>query len=172
MLVARDFHGRTGSAFDFLVENDLPVKLVRISLYEDQDGRRFVDVEGENEPTFPEPAGPGDRGTRVHTKIEGRRVRLDDLVDGGLLQVGETLTWERPRVGAVHRAIVTENGALELDNGGVWSSPSRAAKEAAGVPAVDGWLHWRTEQGVILTELRRRLVEERARQDDETLPNA
>lgn len=34
ILIARDFHGRTGSALEFLVENHLPVRLVRVALYE------------------------------------------------------------------------------------------------------------------------------------------
>jgi hypothetical protein len=72
ILVARDFHGRTGSAFEFLIENGLPVKLVRVSLYEDQAGRRFIDVEGEHEPEFPA-EGPEEGGTEVvdPTKIGG-----------------------------------------------------------------------------------------------------
>ena len=44
ILVARDFHGRTESAFEFLIENGLPVKLIRVSVYEDLQDRRFVDV--------------------------------------------------------------------------------------------------------------------------------
>lgn len=42
LLVARDFHGRTGSAFEFLIENGLPVKLIRVSMYEDQGGRAWA----------------------------------------------------------------------------------------------------------------------------------
>jgi hypothetical protein len=50
ILVARDFQGRTGSALDFLVEHGLPVLLIRVALYEDAAGRRFLDVEGDHEP--------------------------------------------------------------------------------------------------------------------------
>jgi hypothetical protein len=161
VLIARDFHGRTGSAFEFLIENNVPVKLVRIALYEDQAGRRFVDVEGEHEPEFP-PDGPEEGGTQTvdPTKIDGRRVRLTDLIDAGLLSPGEPLVWTRPRLGATYRATVTDGGALQLDDGRQFSSPSRAAMEAAEVPAYDGWFAWRRddESGASLHDLRLRLV--------------
>lgn len=158
MLVARDFHGRTESALEFLIENGLPVKLIRAALYQDQEQRRFIDVEGEHEPEF---AVPTHRDVELidRTKISGRRVRLSDLLEYGLLQPGDTLTWERPRVGDVHRATVTDNGAIQLASGEAYSSPSRAAVEAANVPAYDGWLAWRcdrTEQR--LDDMRRELV--------------
>lgn len=146
VLVARDFHGRTASAFEFLLENGLPVKLIRVSLYEDQDGRRFVDVEGEHEPEFPAD-GPEEGGIEVvdATKIEGRRVRLADLVETGMLRPGQTLEWDRPRLGQKYRATVTDNAALRLEDGREFSSPSRAAMEAADVPAYDGWYAWRID---------------------------
>jgi hypothetical protein len=54
ILVARDFHGRTGEAFEFLAENGLPVGLIQVSLYEDQQARRFVDVSLEGAETADE----------------------------------------------------------------------------------------------------------------------
>ncbi len=41
VLIARDFHGRTGSALEFLVENGLPVLLIRVAIYEDEQGRHL-----------------------------------------------------------------------------------------------------------------------------------
>jgi hypothetical protein len=52
ILVARDFHGRTESALNYLIENGLPVKVIRVSMYEDREGRQLVDVEGEYEAEF------------------------------------------------------------------------------------------------------------------------
>ena len=157
ILVARDFHGRTGSAFEFLIENGLPVKLVRVSLYEDQEGRRFVDVEGEHEPEFPS-EGPEEGGTETvdPTKIGGRRVRLSDLVDAGMLTPGQGLVWDRPRLGASYRATVTDSGGLRLDDGREFAAPSRAAMEAASIPACDGWYCWRIDGGAgeLLHDLR------------------
>jgi hypothetical protein len=71
MLVARDFHGRTGSAFEFLIEHGLPLKLIRVSLYEDLQQRRFVDVEGEHEPQFPT-EGPEEGALRRSTRRRSR----------------------------------------------------------------------------------------------------
>jgi hypothetical protein len=146
--VARDFHGRTGSAFEFLVEHGLPVKLIRVSMYEDQNGRRFIDIEGEHEPEWPS-EGPEDGGTGVPepTRLDGRRVELGDLVDAGLLTLGQQLVWERPRVGETYRATLTDSATIRLDDGREYATPSGAAKAAAGLQAYDGWYAWRIDAG-------------------------
>jgi hypothetical protein len=161
MLVARDFHGRTGSAFDFLIDNDLPVKVIRVSVYEDQQGRRFVDVEGEHEPDFAaDKAVEGAVGTVDHTKLDGRRIRVADLLDAGLLRASQTLVWDRPRLGQRYSAEVLENGSIRLEDGRAYSSPSRAAMEAADIPSYDGWYAWRVDglEGPTLQDLRLQLV--------------
>lgn len=156
MLVARDFHGRTESAFDFLIENGLPVTLIRVSLYEDLRGRRFLDVEGDHEPEFAAAAADAEEAGQDHTKLAGRRVRVSDLLDAELIETGEALSWERPRLAVSYRATVLENGSLELEDGRVFSSPSRAAKEAADIPAYDGWYAWKVIrlEGKSLNDLR------------------
>jgi Restriction Enzyme Adenine Methylase Associated len=170
ILVARDFHGRTGSAFEFLIENGLPVKLIRVSIYEDQQERRFVDVEGEHEPEFPA-GGADEGGTQVEdpTKIEGRRVRLTDLVDAGVLRPGHNLVWDRPQLGATYRATVTDQASLRLEDGRAFSAPSRAAIEAAGGGSYDGWYAWRVDDDrrESLHELRVRCVRALQRKGDE-----
>lgn len=161
MLVARDFHGRTGSALDFLIEHGLPVKVIRVSLYEDVAGRRFVDVEGEHEPEL-RPEGPEEGGTEAvdATKVDGRRVQLTDLIEAGLLGTGQCLVWRRPKLGVEYRATVQDDGSLALEDGRTFASPSRAAVEAADIPAYDGWYAWRVESGngESLHELRVRLA--------------
>ena len=159
MLVARDFHGRTESAFHFLVENGLPVKLIRVSIYEDLSGRRFLDVEGEHEPELP--VVDDDVPARDHTKIGDRRMRVSDLIEAELLEAGDALTWNRPRLGERYEARVLENGAIQLSDGRSFSSPSRAACEAADIPAYDGWYAWTVERlsGQSLNDLRRVLGE-------------
>lgn len=141
VLIARDFHGRTGSALEFLVENGLPVLLIRVSIYEDEQGRRFLDVEGYSEPELGEPQP--ERTVGEVTGAEGRRVQVTDLLEAGLLHQGDELLWRRPRVGEQYRAAVTAEGSIRLEDGRVFASPSRAAKEAAGIPAYDGWYAWR-----------------------------
>ena len=95
-----------------------------------------------------------------HTKIDGRRVRLADLLDAGLLQPGDSLFWNRPQLGRRFEGSVTENGAIVLTNGRSFSSLSRAAVVAADIPAADGWLMWRIERldGKSLDDLRRELA--------------
>ena len=161
VLVARDFHGRTGSAFEFLVENSLPVRLIRVSLYEDAQKRRFVDVEGEHEPDIATTVTAG--GTKVvPTMIDGRRVRLTDLLDAGLLSSGIPLIWERRRIGQTFSASITDNGSIQLEDGRSFSSPSRAAMEAANIPSCDGWYAWRVDlqAGKLLHDYRRDLIEQ------------
>lgn len=161
MLVARDFHGRTGSAFEFLIDNDLPVKLMRVSVYEDQQGRRFVDVEGEHEPDLGDAVEAVGADGLDHTKIDGRRIRVSDLLDANLLEPGQPLVWDRPRIGARYHATVTENGSIRLEDGSAHASPSRAAMEAADVASYDGWYAWRVDDvdGPTLQDLRVQLVE-------------
>lgn len=114
VLVAREFHGRTGSALEFLVEHGLPVLLIRVALYEDAEGRRFLDVEGDHEPDLSNSSADG--GGDV-TRIEGRRLRVADLLDAGFLHGGEGLVWRRPRVGKEYRSEITEDGGIRLEDG-------------------------------------------------------
>lgn len=162
VLVAHDFHGRTEQALQFLMDNNLPVTLVRVTIYEDAQSRRFVDVEGEFEPVLP--AGEDTTST---FSLDGRRLRLGDLLEAGFLETGDKLSWERPRLGESYVAVIRDNGSIELPNGESFASPSRAAMEAAGVGSYDGWWAWRVDRlGELLKDVRRRYIEQ-ANSDDE-----
>ena len=167
VLVARDFHGRTESALEYLIENHVPVTVIRVSIYEDASGRRFVDVEGENEPEFAPAATDGTR-VRVEHKIGGRRIRVSDLLDAELLEPGDELLWEGPRLGDVYQASVTENGGIQLADGATYASPSRAAVVAADIPAYDGWYAWKVTRlgDVTLNDVRARLLEQAAKAEE------
>jgi hypothetical protein len=157
VLVAREFHDRTFAAFEFLTQGRLPVQLIRVSMYEDAQGRRFLDVEGEFEPDLDDTQvdEPAD-----HTRIAGRRVRIADLLDAELLTVGDTLTWTRPRLGHSYKARVNDAGAIELEDGRAFTSPSLAAMRAADIVSYDGWYAWRVDRtGKMFDELRRKLAE-------------
>jgi RAMA domain-containing protein len=165
ILVAREFHGRTESAFAFLTENRLPVNVLRVNIYEDQQGRRFIDVaaEHESELALPPPAtgaAPVPRAIPQHPTIEGRRITVSDLLEAGLFEEGEELIWDRPRIGKRYEAVVLPNGAIGLDDGRTCATPSRAAMDAANVPAYDGWMAWRAPRlgNASLPDLRERLV--------------
>lgn len=153
ILVARDFDTRTESALDFLRENGLPVTVIRLALYEDVAGRRFLDCEGIAEPELPE-------AVRQDPAVSARayhNVSIADLIGVGLLRFDEELVWDRPRLGQHHRCTVTADGRLRLSDGTVVSSPSAAAGKAAGVGAFDGWEAWRAPDrgNALLDDLRR-----------------
>lgn len=159
VLIARAFHGRTESALASLLENGVPITVIGVSLYEDERGRRFLDIESEHEPEFT-PRGEGDAAD--YRQIEGRRVRLSDLVEANLLQPGDELVWPRPRLGVTYRALITDNATIQLEDEREFASPSIAAKEAASIPASDGWFAWRLERrdGLLLDELRKELAQQ------------
>ncbi len=160
VLVARDFDDRTESALTFLIENDLPITILRVTLYENSDGRRFVDVGAEHEAESLSQSHPDEtRPSPVRYEVDGRRIVVADLLEAGMLRPGEVLTWERPKKHETYRARVLEDGEIELEDGRVYASPSRAAIEAAGIPAYDGWHAWRTEGGSTLGDLRQQLID-------------
>lgn len=100
--------------------------------------------------------------------LDGRRVTVADLIEGGLLAPGTSLRFDRIRLGETHHAVVTPKGYIELDDGQTLPTPSRAAKVAAGVRAVDGWLAWVVESsGRTLDSLRQQLLDTVAAQASE-----
>jgi predicted transcriptional regulator len=107
---------------------------------------------------------------RTEYLLEGRRVTVADLVESGLLQIGTVLVYRRPRIGETHRATVTANGRLRLDDGQEFTSSSRAASEAAGLQAVDGWHAWVVEGSgtTTLDTLRQALLDQAAETSDAT----
>lgn len=159
VLIARDIDRRTEDALDFLTDSDLPITVLRVTIYEDRGGRRFVDIDGDHEPDFEsvvEVDAPG--AGPVHLKIDGRRVTVSDLLDAKLLNTGQTLEWHRPRTDKLYKATVTSAGGLTLQDGRTFSSPSRAAIEAVGSGSYDGWHAWKSEKGELLHDLRKLLL--------------
>ena len=64
---------------------------------------------------------------RQRYEIEGRPVRVRDLLDAGLLAADDLLTWRRPRKGEFHRARVLTTGKILLNDGSgrVFDDPSQ-----------------------------------------------
>lgn len=97
--------------------------------------------------------------------VDGRRVRLADLLRADLLRAGAQLEFHRVRVDERHQATVLPDGRLRLGNGQAYGSPSLAAGAAIGGP-VDGWYAWRVvETGDLLAHLRQRLLDETTQVD-------
>jgi len=87
------------------------------------------------------------------------KLALGDLVEAGLLEPGQQLTWHHPQVGATHIAVLKDTGELELPDGRTFASPSGAAQALAGRP-INGGV-WKAK-GESLDQLRGRLAAEPA----------
>lgn len=92
--------------------------------------------------------------------LDGRRVRIADLLSGGLLTTGAYLRYKpRQRGASITTATITEEGAIVLLDGRVFKSPSAAATAVAGYP-LDGWHAWLTEEeDATLDDLRQALLD-------------
>ncbi|MGW3977174.1 restriction system modified-DNA reader domain-containing protein [Streptomyces mirabilis] len=110
-------------------------------------------------------AEPTERRSRARYLLEGRRVRLADLLASGLIKDGEQLTFVRPLVGETHHATVTSKGWIRLDNGEEFRSPSKAASAAVGSGSYDGWNAWAVSDHRLLAALRQQLLDQAAAED-------
>lgn len=109
---------------------------------------------------YPPATGTGPTQRSMYL-LGGRRVRVRDLVQAGLLRPGARLRFVRRRIGETYHAAVTESGRVRLlPDGQEFPTPSRAAMVAAGMQAVDGWLVWMLEEtGRPLDALRQELLD-------------
>ena len=91
--------------------------------------------------------------------LDGRRVRVADLLSGGFLASGAYLRYKpRQRIGPITTATIAEDGAILLLDGREFRSPSAAASAVAGYP-LDGWHAWVTEEeDATLDDLRQALL--------------
>ncbi|GLY22177.1 CBS domain-containing protein [Micromonospora sp. NBRC 101691] len=91
--------------------------------------------------------------------LNGRRVRISDLINADLLQPGTVLYYRQYIGSEPYQATVTERGRLRLDDGREFDTPSAAAAAAAELVAVPGWEVWRVgPDGPHLGELRLDLI--------------
>ncbi|MFZ3499972.1 CBS domain-containing protein [Streptomyces sp. 5.8] len=99
---------------------------------------------------------------RASYLLDGRRVTLSHLIEAGLLKEGETLTFDRPRVGETHTARIASDHRIELLDGRRFKSPSAAASAAVGTGSFDGWEAWTVTGGSLLSTLRQQLLDDAA----------
>ena len=83
--------------------------------------------------------------------------QLGPLLRAGMLQPGQRLTWDRPRLGEQHVVTVDALGNLITENGTVCPTPDVATRAITGYPAA-GWPAFRTDDGFSLQQLRERLA--------------
>ena len=93
----------------------------------------------------------------MHT-LHGRRVRLGDLLDAGLLRDGEAISISVGDQRAT--AVVVRPGRIRLESGRVFHTPSPAASAAVGGGSLAGWNYWRTSDGRTLDALRQELLDQ------------
>jgi len=67
---------------------------------------------------------------------------ISDLIENGLIEVGDTLIWTRRSLGEIHTAVVQANGTLVTEDGVTHKTPSGAAKHFSQKP-IDGWNTWK-----------------------------
>lgn len=85
------------------------------------------------------------------------KVKLADLIAEGLIAPGTRLAWTRNYGKEHYEAVVLDTGAIELSDGRVYKTPSMAAKSAANVASVDGWIVWRLPSGETLAAVREKV---------------
>ena len=107
------------------------------------------------------PEQPESSSTRSAYLLDGRRVTVSDLINGGLLAAASTLRFKRPRKVQTYSAVVTRAGAIALEGWQEFRSPSRAAAVAADIRAMDGWHAWTVaSSGRSLDSLRVELLDQ------------
>lgn len=99
---------------------------------------------------------------RASYLLDGRRVTISHLVRAGLLKEGDTLTFDRPRLGETHSARIAHDNWIELMDGQRFRSPSAAAIAAVGGGSFDGWEAWTVNGGSLLATLRQQLLDDEA----------
>jgi len=103
--------------------------------------------------------------------LDGRRVRIADLLTAGLLTAQQPLVFARKKKGERHQAEVTQEqgGAIRLlPSGQIYRSPSTAARAAVGYGSFDGWTAWQLDDGRDLDAVRQQLLDQAV---EETAPN-
>jgi len=85
---------------------------------------------------------------------------LAELLLKGLLEAGDTLSFQQRRAGREALATVTADGRLIVDGQAVpYTSPSKAASAVTGTSS-NGWVLWRTADGRTLDALRQQLQQD------------
>lgn len=140
ILVAHDIHPRTRDALRFLADSGLPVSVVLVSVYEDDEQRRFIEIEGESELTGGAGAGSaGVGGTKRSYMFQGHPVRVLDLIEAKLVNADQAI--EFTRFGKTTAGVITADGSVKVGDA-TFPTPSGAGKATVG-HAVDGWKCWK-----------------------------
>ncbi|WP_184503155.1 CBS domain-containing protein [Streptomyces botrytidirepellens] len=116
-------------------------------------------------------AAEGPRPSAHPYLLDGRRVRIADLLAAGLLTDRQPLTFARKKKGERHQAEVTheQGGAIRLlPSGRIYRSPSTAAHVAVGYGSFDGWTAWQLDGGRDLDSVRQQLLDQAVEESAQT----
>lgn len=146
VLVARSFDERTFEALQFLLQHKLPIQVLKVAFYIDEDAqRRILNVEWETEPESVDAAGKPTEGTSLTHDGAGDRgylqVTLSAVAEA--VSVPAELIWKRPKKQQEYHATLLPGGVIKLPDGRDFRSPSGAAMAVADVVSYDGWYAWR-----------------------------
>jgi hypothetical protein len=86
---------------------------------------------------------------------------LKDLLEAGVLDIGQKLTWERLRTPEVHTTTLLADGTLKTSDGKIHFSPSTAAAHLNRGISTNGWRVWRISTGESIWELRNEEMKKR-----------
>ena len=94
---------------------------------------------------------PGSTGSAPgQSAVPGKMQRLMRYRD---LLPGEPLVWDRKQQSVTFKAVLTDSGALQLEDGRRFDTPSGAARHLAGYE-VNGWRVWvRSRDGKSLEDI-------------------
>ena len=164
VLVAQDFDDRTSGALAFLTENSVPVFTVPVKVFAAADHERIYLIDSDFDDSVAVAEEHVGRARPTAYRFRGERVSVAHLVEAGFLDVGEAIEYQRAREGKVFTATITTDGQIQVEDGRVFSSLSRAATTLAGLIALPGWQVWTAPQrgGKRLEDLRRDFLDQAA----------
>jgi hypothetical protein len=68
-------------------------------------------------------------------------MKLMDLIENGKLKPGTKIIMKKK--GVIYNATITSDGKIKLENGGIFNSPSGAARFLNKGKPIDGWISWK-----------------------------
>jgi hypothetical protein len=167
VLVAKSFNDRTYEALQFLLQHNLPIKLLKVAFYVDEDAqRRILKVEWEKEPEAVDGPHVADDGKGTDTAPDAAYLGITLSEVAAALSPPTDLVWKRPKKQQEYHATLLSGGVIQLANGDKYKSPSGAAMAVADLVSYDGWYAWRVvSSGKTLNQYRHELA---SKQDQES----
>ena len=86
-------------------------------------------------------------------------IRIADLLEKKLIEVGQEIVFSRPSLKIKHRAKIQADGSILTEDGTLHKSPSGAARHFSKKP-IDGWIAWKIgSTAVTLADVRAQITD-------------